>query len=139
MSILNVKDLNKEFNSIVINYMNNGYIIAPIIENARCSNTFLHVSLAKPDEDNKVICVWIHSKGEKIKSRWIKKAIFLVREYEIPDAVKIGYEKFLFHDEGTLLFQKEFYALGNNMYTDNRDELYKKILHTNKQNKNIAA
>ena len=137
MFILNVKDLNKEFNSIVINHMNNGYIIAPIIENARCSNTFIHVTLAKP-EDNKVICVWIHSKGEKIKSRWIKKQ-FLVREYEIPDAVKIGYEKFLFHDECTLLFQKEFYALGNNMYTDNRDELYKKILHTNKQYKNIVA
>lgn len=73
MAILNFKGLNKEFNSIVINYMNSGYIIAPIIENARCSNAFLHATLAKPEEENKVICAWIHSKGEKIKSRWVKK------------------------------------------------------------------
>ena len=137
MTVITTQDLNKEFNSVVAKYLNDGYILAPIIERARCSQSPLHVSLANPKNKDRILCVWLLTSRVQIDNeniRWAITTSIVVKEYEVPNAKKYnGYEKVLYNDEGKLVCQKDFYELKSYLYTDDVNELISITLLKNKR------
>lgn len=137
MTVITTHDLNKEFNSVVAKYLNDGYILAPIIERARCSQTRSYVSLANPKNKDHILCVWLLNNDERIDNeniRWVSKISIAVKEYEVPNAKNYnGYERTLYSDEGKLIYQKDFYNFKSYLYTDDINELLNIVLLKNKR------
>ena len=95
MTVITTHDLNKEFNSVVAKYLNDGYILAPIIERARCSQTRSYVSLANPKNKDHILCVWLLNNDERIDNeniRWVSKISIAVKEYKNKSKKTMSFE-----------------------------------------------
>lgn len=65
--MITANELNKIYSDIIVNYINDGYMINPSSFGGRQSNEICHIDLKDPKDSKTIVRVWMTSYSEKLE------------------------------------------------------------------------
>lgn len=130
--IILASNIIKSFNSIIADYLKDGYMISPFSMKGSFSDAESFVDLVRCDKADHIIRVWlIENCMEKIDSsyRYTRIKSISIKRYDFKRKVNINdimWPHALWPNEGTLINEIKYYAFAyrgdQSVYTDSLDE-----------------
>jgi len=125
MTIMNISGISRYYNSIIAQYLKDGYIISPFSAQSRYSDEYTHIDLYNEKHKNEIIRIWIVPCRTWDSTYGISRTHIDVSERKYCNVTNLDDKnKSLWYQEGTLLRDKKFYQVREGRaYTDDISDL----------------
>ena len=125
MTIMNISGINRYYNSVIVQYLKDGYIISPFSAQARYSDEYTHIDLYNEKFKNEIIRVWIVPNNNWSSTYGNSRSYICVEERKYYITPKLDDKnKSLWYHEGSFIREKKFYQVKEGKaYTDDVNDL----------------
>lgn len=125
MTIMNISGVSRYYNSIIVQYLKDGYIISPFSAQSRYSYEYMHIDLYNEKHKNEIIRIWIVPNHTWDSIYGICREFIDVTERKYCDVTNLDNKnKTLLYSDGILLREKRFYQVKEGKaYTDDISDL----------------
>lgn len=151
MTVLTVKDIISEYNSVISNYIKSGYVLSPFTYNGSFTKSICYTDLVMLNDSSHILRVWLNEVDVRVGDSYsytlstVKKLGIVTRKYsnDSPHNNKSCTRRTLWPDYGDVIYEKYFYDFNSYshdvpVYTDSLEEVDKIFNKRNERFKPVS-